>query len=222
MTPDYQKAAIKATETLIQYGITTAPVDPLCILKKLPGVLVMTFEEMSNKTNVGRSELLNMFGCENQDAVTTVYVKGNNLHYVVTYNKLLASRIVDRALARELGHIILGHDGTKPEDVRNEEAKCFAHHLLCPRPLIHLLLAEGIRLTVETVGNITGFYDHCLSCIRKQPSVIVPAELNNKVCEQFEPYVNNLVEFQKYAQLKDDSALADFGTYMDGYLGELT
>lgn len=220
MTPDYQTAAIKATETLIQYGITTAPVDPLCILKKLPGVLVMTFEEMSNKTNVGREELLNMFGCENQDAVTTVYVNGEELRYVVTYNKLLASRIIDRALARELGHIILCHDGSKPEDVRNEEAKCFAHHLLCPRPLIHMLIENGIRLTVETVGNITGFYDHCLSCIRQQPSVIVPAELNNKVRKQFTPYVNNLLEFQRYAQLKDNSALADFGTFMDGYLGE--
>jgi len=218
MTPDYQKAAIKDTETLIKCGINTAPVDPLCILKKIPGVLVMTFEEMSNKTNVGRKELLNMFGCENQDAVTTVYVKGDNLHYVVTYNKLLASRIVDRALARELGHIILGHDGTKPEDVRNEEAKCFAHHLLCPRALISSLIEEGIRMTVETVGNITGFYDHCLSCIRQQPSVVVPAELNRKVKEQFASYVNNLLEFQKYAQLKDNSAIADFGSYMDGYV----
>lgn len=217
MTPDYQKAAIKATETLIKYGIYTAPVDPLPILKKIPGVLVMTFEEMSNRTNVGRSELLNMFGCENQDAVTTVYVNGNTLHYVVTYNKMLSTRIIDRALARELGHIILGHDGTKPEDVRNEEAKCFAHHLLCPRPLIHSLTEKGIKLTVETVGNITGFYDHCLSCIREQPSVIVPAELNRLVREQFDSYVNNLLEFQRYAELKDQSALADFGSYMEGY-----
>ena len=217
MTPDYQKAAIKATETLIQYGISTAPVDPLCILKKIPGVLVMTFEEMSNKTKVGREELLNMFGCENQDAVTTVYVNGDELRYVVTYNKLLASRIVDRALARELGHIILGHNGTRPEEVRNEEAKCFAHHLLCPRSLIHSLITNGIRLTVETVGNITGFYDHCLSCIRQQPSVIIPAEMNRKVKELFAPYVKNLLEFQKYAQLKDSSALADLGSYMEGY-----
>lgn len=217
MTPDYQKAAIKATETLIKYGVSTAPVDPLPILKKIPGVLVMTFEEMSNKTNVGREELLNMFGCENQDAVTTVYVNRDELRYVVTYNKLLASRIIDRALARELGHIILGHDGTKQEDIRNEEAKCFAHHLLCPRALVHSLVENGIKLTVETVGNITGFYDHCLSCIRQQPSVIVPSELNRLVHDQFTPYVNNLLEFQKYAQLKDQSALADFGSFMEGY-----
>lgn len=217
MKPDYERAALKATETLIKHNVCSAPVDPLPILKKTPGVLVMTFEEMSHKTNINRKELLNMFGCENQDAVTTAYVNGDHIHYVVTYNKMMPSRIIDRALARELGHILLGHDGTRPEEVRNEEAKCFAHHLLCPRPLIHAVNATGIRLTVETVGNITGFYDHCLSCIRKQPGVSVPAELNRKVRDKFMPYIVNLFEFQRYASLKDGSAMADFGNYMEGY-----
>jgi hypothetical protein len=217
MTPDYTKAAIKATETLIEYGINTAPVDPLPILKKIPGVLVMTFDEMSSKTNVERKELLNMFGCENQDAVTTAYVDGEKINYVVTYNKMMPSRIIDRALARELGHILLGHDGTRLEDVRQEEAKCFAHHLLCPRPLIHALQASNIRLTVETIGNITGFYDHCISCIRNQPPVSIPAELNRQVRDRFMPYIMNLFEFQRYASLKDGSALADLGPYMEGY-----
>ena len=75
----------------------------------------------------------------------------------------------------------------------------------------------GLRLTVETIGNITGFYDYCLSCIRKQPSVKVPAELNRKVRNQFLPYIMNLFEYQKYASLNDGSALADLGDYMEGY-----
>ena len=217
MTPDYQKAAIKATEILIRNQIGTAPIDPLPILKSTPGVLVMTFEEMSNKTNIERQEILDTLGCRNQDAITTVFVNDNDLQYVVTYNRLLSSRVIDRAIARELGHIVLGHDGSKPEDVRNEEAKCFAHHLMCPRPLIHALQALNLRLTVEAIGNITGFYDYCLSCIRKQPGVKVPAELNRKVRDQFMPYIKNLFEYQKYASLKDVSALADFGSYMEGY-----
>ena len=217
MTPDFERAAIKATEILIKYNICCAPVDPLPILKRTPGVLVMTFEEMSSKINVERKELINMFGCENQDAVTTAYVDGENIHYVVTYNRLLSSRIIDRALARELGHIVLGHDGTRPENVRQDEAKCFAHNLLCPRALIHAIQAINMRLTVEMLGNITGFYDHCLSCLRKQPEVHVPAELNRIVRDNFMPYIFNLHEFQKYASLKDGSALADLGTYMDGY-----
>ena len=123
-----------------------------------------------------------------------------------------------RALARELGNVVLEHDGTLPEEIRNEEARAFAHHFLCPRPLISLLQSKNIKLTVDFISKITGFDSHCLSCIRQQPSVVVPAELNRKVKEQFAPYVNNLLEFQKYAQLKDNSAIADFGSYMDGYV----
>ena len=217
MTPDYERAAIKASETLIKHQIGTAPIDPLPILKKTQGVLVLTFEEVSNKTNIDRKEILNNLGCKNQDAVTTVFVDDDQLKYVVTYNRLLSSGMISRALARELGHIILEHDGSKPENVRNEEAKCFAHHLLCPRPLIHLIQAINMRLTVELIGNITGFYDYCLSCIRKQPSVNVPAELNRLIRDQFKPYVMNLFEYQRYASIKDGSALADLGAYMEGY-----
>lgn len=217
MTPDYERAAIKASETLIKHQIGTAPIDPLPILKKTPGVLVLTFEEVSNKMNIDRKEILNNLGCKNQDAVTTVFVNDDQLKYVVTYNRLLSSGMISRALARELGHIILEHDGSKPEKVRNEEAKCFAHHLLCPRPLIHLIQATGIKLTVETMGNVTGFYDYCLSCIRKQPSVKVPAELNRMIRDQFMPYIMNLFEYQRYASIKDGSAIADLGAYMDNY-----
>ena len=217
MTPDYERAAIKATKTLIQHQVGTAPIDPLPILKKTPGVIVLSFEEMSQKTNIDRKQILDTFGCSNQDAVTTVFVDGDELKYVVTYNRMLSTGIIGRALARELGHILLGHDGSRPEEVRNEEAKCFAHHLLCPRPLIHLLQATGIRLTVEALGNITGFYDHCLSCIRKQPAVKVPAKLNKMVSMQFMPYVMNLFDYQRYASLRDGSALADLGAYMDYY-----
>jgi len=217
MTPDYEKAAIKATETLIQYNISTAPIDPLPLLKKTPGVLVFTFKEMSDRTNIDRKDILNQLGCNNQDAVTTVFLAGGKQKYVVTYNQLLSTGIISRALARELGHIVLGHDGTRPEDVRQEEAKCFAHHLLCPRPLIHLIEATGLRMTTEIIANVTGFYDYCLSCIRKQPSVRVPAELNRKVRDQFMPYIMNLIDYQRYASLRDGSALADLGHYMEGY-----
>ena len=217
MTPDFERAATLATETLIKYGVNTAPIDALPILKKVPGVLVMTFQEMSDKTNMQRSEILDTLGCKNRDAVTTVFVDGSDLRYIVTYNRMLSAGIINRALARELGHIVMGHDGSRPEKVRNEEAKCFAHHLLCPRPLLYSIKAAGIKLTVEMLGNTTGFYDYCVSCIRKQPGVIVPAELNRQVRDQFMPYIMDLFEYQRYASLKDGSALVDLGAYMEGY-----
>ena len=217
MTPDYENAAIKATETLIKFGINSAPVDPLPILKKIPGVLVMSFEDMSKKAQMERKDVLDMFGCDNQDAVTTVFRNDGGLRYVVTYNRILPASIVDRALARELAHIILGHDGSKPEDVRNEEARCFAKHLLIPRPLIHAIQATGIRITTEVMNNLTGCNDYCVSCMRKLPPVHVPAELNRAVRDLMLPYVLNFFEYEQHNDHPDGSALADLGNYMEGY-----
>lgn len=217
MTPDYQRAATMAAETLIQYGINSAPVSALPILKKLPGVLVVTYEKLSSDLGQDRRCVITAFGDHNQDAFTSVSVVDGSPRYLVTYNALLPSTISQRALARELGHIILGHDGSRPEDVRIEEAKCFANHLLCPRPMLHAIQSSGHRLTVEMLGNLTGCYDYCLSCMRRLPAVHVSPELNRAVRDQFMPYIMNYFEFQRYAAHKDNSALADLGSFMDGY-----
>lgn len=217
MKPDYTQAAIKAMETLIKYQVKTAPVAPLPILKSMPGVLCMSFESVSKELETDRRCVLSMLGEKNQDALTIVNIVDEKKQYLVTYNKMLSVNLFQRALARELGHIVMGHDGTKPEEVRNEEAKAFANHLLCPRPLIRLIESTGIRVTKELLGNVTGCYDLCLSCMRKLPETKVPAELNRLVRDQFTPYVMNLFEFQRYAAIKDTSAVADFGSYMEGY-----
>ena len=217
MTPDYERAATLAASALIEYGINSAPVSALPILKKIPGVLVVTFEKLSSDFGQDRRCVISDFGDHNQDAFTSVSVIDGKPHYLVTYNALLPFTISQRALARELGHIILGHDGSRPENVRLEESKCFANHLLCPRPLLHAIRSSGHRLTVEMLGNLTGCYDHCLSCMRRIPPVHVDPELNRSVRDLFMPYILNFFEFQRYASLKDGSALADLGTYMDGY-----
>ena len=217
MIPDYQLAATKATETLIKFRIDSAPVSPLPILKKIPGVLVVSYQKMSDDMDQDRQCVIDMFGEKNQDAFTSVNLKDGKKLYIVTYNQKLSQVFVQRALARELGHIVLGHDGSRPEDVRNEEAKCFANHLLAPRALIHMIQASNLRLTEEVLGSLTGCYHHCLSCMRKIPPVTVSPDLNRLVRDQFKPYFLNFFEFQRYAAHADGSALADLGTYMDGY-----
>ena len=217
MIPDYQLAATKATETLIKYRIDSAPVSPLPILKRTPGVLVVSYQKMSDDMDQDRQCVIDMFGEKNQDAFTSVNLKDGKKLYIVTYNQKLSQVFVQRALARELGHIVLGHDGSRPEDVRNEEAKCFANHLLAPRALIHMIQASNLRLTEEVLGSLTGCYHHCLSCMRKIPPVTVSPDLNRLVRDQFKPYFLNFFEFQRYAAHADGSALADLGTYMDGY-----
>ena len=195
-TPNYENAAIQATNTLIRYGINTAPVIPLPIFKRTPGVLVLSFAEMSGKIGIDRNNLVTMFGAENQDAVTSVRMEDGKLRYLVAYNQRLPFYMLQRSLARELGHIVLKHDGSLPEDVRAQEALCFASHLLCPRAVIKAIGDSGSRLTVEAVGSVTGCYERAMNTIRKLPAVHVPAELNRQVKAQFADYIKNFTDYQ--------------------------
>ena len=216
-TPDYERAAIKATEMLIKHKINTAPVIPLPIFKRTPGCVVLSFTEMSARIGIERNHLVTMFDEENHDAVTSIHMDDGKLRYLVTYNQRLPFYLLQRALARELGHIVLGHDGSRPENVRMAEAYCFAHHFLCPRPLIHAVQQSGLPLTVEILGAMTGCYERCLQNMRKTPPVYVPAELNRLVRDQFADYIENFIDVERYLSKSDESMLANLGTYMDGY-----
>ena len=218
MTPDYNLAATKAAEVLVKYGINTAPVDPIPIFKKADNFNVVTFTEMSTRIGIPRDALVSTFEAENHDAVSSVYLKNGTPHYLVAYNMRLPQYIVQRALAREMGHIVLGHDGSRPEDVRNAEALCFAQHLLCPRALIHAIQESGAKITVEVLGNTTGCYERCLIGMRRTPATHVPAELNRQIKAQFADYLADFLDFQTYLSQEDDSMIANFGTFMDGYV----
>ena len=217
MTPNLERAATAAAETLIKYNITTAPVDPLPILKKMPGVLVLSYTEMANRTGLDRNNLVTMYGEDNQDAVTLVRRNGSGLMYFIAYNQRLPFYMLQRALARELAHVVIGHDGSRTREVRETEAIYFARHFLCPRPLIKSLQDANKRITAELVGNITGCFERCLQGIRKTQGTNVPAELNRQVRAQFADYVRNFLNYESIIQYEDGSAEVDFGTYMDGY-----
>lgn len=217
MTPDFQRAAIAAMNMLIKHNISTAPVDPLPVFKRTRGVLVLSFTEMSRTIGVDRNNLLSAFDIENHDAVTSIHFEDGQLRYLVTYNQRLPFYLLQRALARELGHIVLGHDGSRPEEVRMAEAYAFAHHFLCPRPLLHAVLQSGIPFTVEMLGAMTGCYERCLQGMRKTPPVHVPADLNRAVRDQFADYISNFLDYESYLSKSDESMLANLGTYMEGY-----
>ena len=215
MLPNYERSALLAMQTLIDNRINTTPIIPLPIFKRRKDVLVLSFTELSNMIDIDRTSLVAMFGA-NQDA-STFYVNTEKVKYIVAYNQRLPFYMLQSGLSRELGHIILGHDGSRPEAVRSAEAYCFAHHLLCPRPLIRALQDANIPLTVEVVGSMTGCYERHLTKLRKEPSVYVPPELNRKVKEQFSDHIENFINFERFFGTGDDSTLADLGEYMDKY-----
>ena len=130
----------------------------------------------------------------------------------------LPFEIIWRAVARELGHIVLGHDGvTRSPEIRRAEAMCFAHHLISPRPIIHLLRQSGIPLTMNVLANTIGCSEECVDDMRLIPGTHVPAELNRQVRDQFARSINEYLRFHAASPIKDHSPILDLGTYMDGY-----
>ena len=217
MKPDYERAALLAAEMLIKHRITNAPVIPLPIFKRTPGCLVLSFTEMSGRIGIERDRLVASFDSESHDAVTSVHYEDGQLRYLVAYNQRLPFYLLQRALARELGHIVLGHDGSRPEDVRMAEAHAFAAHFLCPRPLVHAIQQSGIPFTVEILGAMTGCYERCLQNMRKIPAVHVPPSLNRQIRDQFSDYIKNFLDFETYLSQSDETMLVNFGSFMDGY-----
>lgn len=116
MEPNFERSSLAAAEVFDRFSSA----DPLAILKKLRGVLLISHEAESDDSLEGID----------QDAVTLVDRVNGRLRYIVLYNSCLPAARLRFALARELGHVILKHDGSAPEDVWMEEANCFAYHLI--------------------------------------------------------------------------------------------
>lgn len=217
MQPDFDRAATKAMEILIDNQITETPIIPIPILLKYPGVRVMSFTHMADEAGIERQDLIPLFG-SNQDAATFhLGMEIEGVEYVVVYNMRLPFEIIWRGVARELGHIVLGHDGaTRPSDVRLAEAMCFAHNLLSPRPILHML-QEAMPLTLNVLAATTGCSEDCVDDMRKIPGCHVPKELNVKVKNLFSRGINEYISFQKSSIKEDHSPVVDLGTFMDGY-----
>ena len=219
MKPDFDHAAIKAMEILIEHNITETPIDPMPILKNYPGVRVMSFAHMADDAGVERNDLVPLFSV-NQDAVTFhLGMDIEDVTYVVVYNMLLTHESVYRGLARELGHIVLGHDGiTRPKDVRLAEALCFAHHLLSPRPIIRMIQESDMPLTLSAMTNTCGCVEECIDDMREIPGVHVPAEMNRQVRDQFSRGIQEYIRFHLAAPVVDRSPRVDLGGFMDYYV----
>lgn len=114
MQPDYKRAAVAASDTLARFGSGTSVADLLRILQRFPNVAVFPFA-LSPVSDADTWEASTFF---------------RDQKYIVMYNGTLPDHLLRRTLARELGHVVLEHDGTGPEDVWMEECSCFAYHLL--------------------------------------------------------------------------------------------
>lgn len=218
MTPNYNRAALAAYQILLDNLVTDTPVIPLPFLKHYPGVRVMSFTRMADEAAIQREDLIPLFGA-NQDAATFHLVTDiSDVKYVVVYNMRLPYEIIRRGVARELGHIVLQHDGAhRPASVRTAEAMCFAHHLLCPRPVIHMLQESSTPITMNVLSAVTGCSDECVEDMRQLPGVRIPRDVNRLVRDLFERGIQEYIRFHAASHKPDTSPVIDLGTYMDLY-----
>lgn len=89
--------------------------DPLTALEGLPNVHIISFAVAKDNEPVDL----------NLDAMTLFGQSAGRGKYILIYNR--NAKHLRYALARELGHIVLGHEG-KPEE--EEEAKAFAYNFI--------------------------------------------------------------------------------------------
>lgn len=215
-TPRLNEAAMAAAKVLIDYHVAAAPVNPIQILKSMPDVFVVTFTEMADGQRIAQDSSPSLFGSNSQDAVS-YSLGGNGSLRVVAYNQRMPYYIVQMAVARELGHIVLGHDSARHDEADVTEALYFARHLLCPRPLVRALMDKQIPLSVEALGNLTGCYGRTLAGMRSMPGAVVPASMNRRVRAQFALYVDTIIDHYAAIEPGDDFVPAEFGSYLDNY-----
>jgi len=122
MEPNYERASSLALDVATRFGFVSSSGDLLRILHELPGVFVVSMDMNPAP------------GKESWDAFTCVREKAGALQYIIMYNSSLLPFTLRHVLARELGHVVLEHDGLAPEDIWMQESDCFAYHLLAFRP----------------------------------------------------------------------------------------
>lgn len=217
-TPDLESAAVKAMEILTDRNITETPINALSILLDQKNVRVVPFTKVATDAGIRRRDLVPMFDA-NQDAATfhMDIPDAKDIDYIVVYNMRLPHEIIRRGIARELGHILLGHDGaTRTKEARFAEAMCFAHHLLSPRPIIRMLQESG-PITMNILTQTVGCSDDCVDDMQKIPGVRVPKELNQRVKNLFLKGIREYIRFHNSSPIPDRSPILDLGTYMDLY-----
>ena len=219
--PDFDRAATAAMQLLVDRNNPETPVRSMDILLHYPRVRVLPYTQAAEQAGMDRQDLIFLFG-NREAALFRLDMPENpdlkDVDYLVFYNMLLSDEVVRRGVARELGHIVLGHDGTtRPYEVRLAEARCFAHHLLTPRPIIHILQQSGHPITLDMLVETTGCSDSCVDELQHIPGAHVPAALNNQVREIYAPHIQEYISYHFSPFKADHSHVVDFGSFMDYY-----
>lgn len=190
MTPNYNRAAAKAYQTLLALHINTLPIDPLMILYQCRNTAVHTYTEVMPRYGISDPHWFRSIVMEGKDAITVRREQGRII-YEMLYNERANPRRMRFTLAHELGHIVLNHKMEEPWEER--EADYFASQLLAPRPVCNAFAMYGIDASNPAIIAAAfrlsqAAADIAAGAPRHQPD----AQLYRALYDQFEPYVRSM------------------------------
>ena len=137
---DLTRAANMALRVLAERRIDVLPVDPLGILRACRDTTVMTYADAADLLGISVDAFARQIAYA--DAVTFRQDAEGKTEYIVAYDPAGNPARLRFTLAHELGHRLLGH--AESCAAAEEEADCFASHLLCPEPVLACLRARGM------------------------------------------------------------------------------
>ena len=163
--PDLHRAADAAARVLLAQRVDALPVDPLRLLRACRDTQVYTFEDAADTLDVPRAAIAAHL--RDADAVTYRMPSAEKLLYIIVYRTDGNPARLRFTLAHELGHRVLGHEGTSPAE--EAEADCFASHLLCPEPVVKAVAAHTADV-VWRLAQACYVTDACARCALARPS----------------------------------------------------
>lgn len=133
--PDRERAAAMAYRVLAEARVQHLPVDPLTLLRRCRETKVYTYEEAADALGIPQDAFVRRFS--DSDAFTFCTEGKNGSSYITVYRADGNPARQRFTLAHELGHRVLCHQGQSTAE--EQEADCFASHLLCPRPVLTMM-----------------------------------------------------------------------------------
>lgn len=171
-TADLERAARMAYRTLVAREVRSLPVEPLAILHACRDTRVYSAEAAADALDLPPEQIAGMF--READAVTCRISGEGSLHYIVIYRQDGNPARLRFTLAHELGHRLLKHTGSSPEEER--EADCFASHLLCPDPVLRCVSADHAD-AAERIASLCYVSRTCARMTLRRPKLALAPEL---------------------------------------------
>lgn len=185
---DLPRAADMAARVLLRFRPAALPVDPLSILQACRNTHVYSLAAAADALTLSPGELEARLG--DAEAVTLCSALGDSFHYIVVYRRDGHPARLRFTLAHELGHRLLGHTGHDPAD--EQEADCFASHLLCPEPVLGALAGDGGAKAAECIATACYISYTCARVALNRPALPVDPDRAAALTELFAPALKSL------------------------------